>query len=273
MVFALDAKALSGVTGLILAILVVVPVLFSQDAAFAEDVIFVVPGSSDPRSVVDFDPLIQKIAPGQSIVFVNADGVEHQLAVKSEDNEEVFNTGPLARNEFVSHAFSEAGEYTLECKIYSHMRGMITVTEDIATFTKTIEDQNLEVELSRSPANPGVGDEIFYKITFIDTQTGRNRPHIDFTLIFNDSSSNYVDGVGAHTVDGQEIATFKFDKKDEFTPIVTVSGIDFVPLGLEPIVFETLVTPEFPVGLVGLGMAGVVISLTIVFKRKIVQDR
>ena len=72
-------------------------------------------------------------------------------------------------------------------------------TDDIATFRKTIEDQNIDIMLERSPANPGINEEIYYKITFIDKATGRNHPHIDFTLTFNDFSGKYIDGVGGHT--------------------------------------------------------------------------
>lgn len=237
------------------ALLLFTPILLSQSAK-AEEVIFIVPGSSDPRSVMDFDPQIQKIEIGKSIVFVNADGLDHHLVVKSVgDNKEVFDTGVLAKNQFVSHEFSENGEYTLQCKIYSHMKGTISATDDIATFTKTIEDQNLEVQLTRSPANPGVNEEIYYKVTFIDAETGRNHPHIDFTLIFNDSSANYVDGIGGHTVDGQEVAVFKFDKEDAFTPAVQISGVNFVPVNFEPVTFDTLVTPEFSPTIVGFAIA------------------
>ncbi|HKU48760.1 MAG TPA: plastocyanin/azurin family copper-binding protein, partial [Nitrososphaera sp.] len=214
--------------------------------AFAEDVIFVVPGSSDPKSVLSFDPPVQKIEKGQQIVFVNADGLDHQLVVKSADDREVFDTGVLSKNDFVSHTFSDNGEYVLECKLYPHMKGQITVTDDIATFTRTIEDQNMDVLLTQSPANPGVDEEIYYKITFIDRQTGRNHPHVDFTLTFNDSSSNFIDGAGGHTVDGQEIAEFHFDKKDAFTPAITVTGVSLVPIAPETVKFDAVVTPEFP---------------------------
>lgn len=266
----------SSVRGFVFAIpvtlLLLLPLSFMKPA-YAEDVIFVVPGSSDPRSVIDFDPQIQKVETGQSIVFVNADGLDHHLVVKSADNQQIFDTGMLSRNDFVSYTFSQNGEYTLECKIYSHMKGQITVTDDIAIFTKSIEDQNLDVQLARSPASPGVNEEIYYKITFIDRETGRNHPHIDFTLTFNDSLSNYVDGVGGHTTDGQEIAVFRFDKEDTFTPAVTVSGISFVPVNLEPITFDSVVTPEFPPILVAIAAASGIGAAIALYRTKFKQQR
>jgi plastocyanin len=246
--------------------LIAEPTSFLQPA-YAEDVIFIVPGSSDPASVLRFDPPIQVIEKGQSIVFVNPDGLDHHLVVRSADNKEVFDTGVMERNQFVSHTFPDNGEYTLQCEIYPHMKGEIKVTDDIATFTKTIESQNLDVQLTRSPANPGVNEEIYYKITFIDKETGRNHAHIDFALSFNDSSGNYADGTGGHTVDGQEFGVFKFDKEDAFTPAVTVSGVDLIPIVPEKVTFDTVVTPEFPLG-IGV-IAASAIGAIALYKRKL----
>jgi copper binding plastocyanin/azurin family protein len=231
--------------------MLIIGLLLLSRPVHAEDVIFIVPGSADPASVLRFDPPVQIIGKGQSIVFVNPDGLDHHLVVKSADGSEEFDTGVLSMNNYVSHTFLENGEYTFECKIYPHMKGEIRVTDDIATFTRTIDNQNLDVQLTQSPANPGVNEEVFYKLTFVDKETGRNHPHIDFILTFNDSSGTYVDGIGGHTVDGQDFAVFKFDKEDAFTPAVTVSGVEFIPISPETVRFDTVVTPEFP--LIGVG--------------------
>lgn len=242
-------------------------------AVHAEDVIFIVPGSSNPASVLRFDPPLQIIEKGQSIVFVNPDGVDHHLVVKSGDNKEEFDTGVLSMNSFVSHTFSENGEYTFECKIYPHMKGEIRVTDDIATFFKTIDNQNIDVQLTQSPANPDVNEEIFYKLTFIDRETGRNHPHIDFTLTFNDSSGTYVDGIGGHTVDGQDSAIFKFDKEDAFTPTVTVSGVEFIPINPETVRFDAVVTPEFPLLGVAAATASAIAVIALNRRKKASSDQ
>lgn len=237
-------------------------------SAQAEDVIFVIPGSSHPASVVDFDPPLQIIEQGQSIVFVNPDGVDHHLVVKDAANKEVFDTGVIKQNQFVSHTFSENGEYALECKLYPHMKGQITVTDDIATFTQSIPAQNLDVQLTRSPASPGVEVDTYFKVIFIDKETGRNHAHIDYALSFDDSDGNYMDGMGGHTVDGAEYGSFAFDKEDAFTPKVTVTGVDFLPINPETVQFDTVVTPEFPAAIVGVMMA-VAIGSIILYARKI----
>jgi hypothetical protein len=251
---------------LICSLLIIGLLLFSKPV-HAEDVIFIVPGSSEPASVLRFDPPVQIIEKGQSIVFVNPDGFDHHLVVKSSDGSEEFDTGVLSMNKFVSHTFSDNGEYTFECKIYPHMKGEIRVTDDISTFSRTIENQDIDVQLTQSPSNPGVNEEIFYKLTFIDRETGRNHPHIDYTLTFDDSSDMYVDGTGGHTVDGQEYAVIKFDREDAFTPAVTVSGVDFVPINPETVTFDTVVTPEFPLGIVVV-MASILGAIALYMRKK-----
>ena len=240
---------------------------YVPSSANAEDVIFIVPGASDPSSTIRFDPELQIIQKGQSIVFVNADGIDHQLLVSSSDGQLEFDTGVLTQNKFVSHTFTEDGQYSIQDKDYSHMRGKILVTDDIATFSRTMDDLNLEVQLARTPAYPQTHQEVYYKITFIDKETGRNRSHIDFTLTFNNSSGGYYDGVGGHTVDGQEFARFTFGE-DTFTQTVTVSGIDFVPISPERAEFDTVVTPEFMPAVLAI-IVMVAISMTIILSKRI----
>ena len=248
-----------------LASLVVLPLM---NTAYAEDVIFIVPGAGDPSRQLDFDPQLQIISNDQAIVFVNSDFVNHHLVAKTVDGNEVFDTGVLDNTQFVSHTFTEFGKYSLQCELFPHMRGDIIVTDDIATFTKTINEQNLEVQLTRSPANPGVGDETLFKVVFIDKETGRNHPHIDYTLNFNNSEGNFVDGMGGHTVDGAEFGSFTFDEEDAFTPEVTVSGVNFLPIQpAASVQFETVVTPEFPPAIIG-GTIAAVIAATIALSRR-----
>jgi plastocyanin len=225
-----------------LMLLAMVSVLSAQ-TSYAEDVTFVVPGSKDPTLEQFFDPGLQIIEKGQAIVFVNPDAELHHLVVKSNaDGRQVFDTGELERNEFVSHNFSDYGNYTIECTIYPHMRGNIIVTDDIATFSKPLEEQNIDVQLSRSPANPQVNQETYFKVTFIDRNTGRNHPHIDYSVKFQDSRGELFNITEAHTVDGAEYWNFTFNKQDVFTPIVEVWGVNFVPIERKTVQFDTVHT-------------------------------
>ena len=136
-------------------LLAIVSVSLLSRASYAEDVTFVVPGSKDPSLGQSFDPALQIIEKGQAIVFVNPDAEPHHLVIKSNaDGKQVFDTGELKTNEFVSHNFSDYGNYTIESTMYPHMKGNIIVTDDIATFSKTIEDQNIDVQLLKKPCKP-----------------------------------------------------------------------------------------------------------------------
>ena len=194
--------------------LLAVPLQPLQTAA-GENVIFIFPNSKEPSLIQFFDPPIQIIDKGEAIVFVNPDSVDHRLVVKS-DNEggaQVFDTGVLKPNQFAQHAFENYGNYTIECTIYPHMKGEIRVTSDILTLIESIPDQNLDVQLSRSPAFPKVGEDTLFKVTFIDSATGRNRQHIDFALTFEDPAGNYVDGIGGIPWMAQSSARLPLTKK------------------------------------------------------------
>lgn len=95
------------------AIILIAPSVMTLNAN-GEEVIFIVPGSSDPNVSISFDPPLQIIQSGQEIVFANVDGIEHQLVVNGDN--EVFDTGVLGQNAFTAHTFSAKGEYTIECQ-------------------------------------------------------------------------------------------------------------------------------------------------------------
>jgi plastocyanin len=251
-----------------LMLLTLIPVLLSQ-TSYAEDVTFVVPGSKDPGLGQFFDPGLQIIEKGQAIVFVNPDAELHHLVIKSNaDGKQVFDTGELQTNGFVSHNFSDYGNYTIECTIYPHMKGNIIVTDDIATFSETIEEQNIDVQLSRSPANPQVNQETYFKVTFIDRNTGRNHPHIDYGVKFQDSRGQFFNVTeAAHTVDGAEYWNFTFNKQDVFTPIVEVSGVNFVPIEKKTIQFDTVATPEFSAVTIAVIMACTLGAITLYMRK------
>jgi plastocyanin len=237
-------------------------------SSYAEDVTFVVPGSKDPSSGQSFDPALQIIEKGQAIVFVNPDAEPHHLVIKSNaDGKQVFDTGELKPNGFVSYNFSDYGSYTIESTMYPHMKGNIIVTDDIATFSKTLEDQNIDVQLSRSPANPQVNQETFFKLTFIDRNTGRNHPHIDYDVKLQNSRGELLNVTGGHTVDGAEYWNYTFNEQDAFTPIVEVLGVNFLPIEKETVGFDTVVTPEFSAVAIAVVMASILGAVTLYMRK------
>jgi plastocyanin len=220
--------------------------LLPSQASYAEDVTFVVPGSKDPSLGQFFDPELQIIEKGQAIVFVNPDAEPHHLVIRSNaDGQQIFDIGELKSNQFVSLNFSDYGNYTIESTRYPHMKGTIIVTDDIATFSKSLEEQNIDVQLSRSPANPQINQETHFKVTFIDRNTGRNHPHIDYGVKFQNSGGELLNITGGHTVDGAEYWNYTFNEQDVLTPIVEVLGVNFLPIQKETVVFDAIAHQNF----------------------------
>jgi plastocyanin len=251
-----------------LILLAILSVSLFWQASYAEDVTFVIPGSKDPSLGQSFDPALQIIEKGRAIVFVNPDAEPHHLVIKSDaDGRQVFDTGELKPNGFVSYNFSDYGSYTIESTMYPHMKGNIIVTDDIATFSKTIEDQNIEVQLSRSPANPQVNQDTYFKLIFIDRNTGRNHPHIDYDVKFRNSGGELLNVTGGHTVDGAEYWNHTFNEQDTFTPIVEVTGVNFLPIGKETVEFDTVITPEFSAVAIAVMMASILGAVTLYVRK------
>jgi plastocyanin len=238
-------------------------------ASYAEDVTFVIPGSKDPSLGQYFDPELQIIKKGQAVVFVNPDVEPHHLVIRSDaDGQQVLDMGQLQSNGFVSLNFSEIGNYTIESTTYPHMKGKIIVTDDIATFSKSLEGQNIDVQLSRSPANPQINQETHFKVTFIDRNTGRNHPHIDYGVKFQNSDGELLNVTEGHTVDGAEYWNITFNEQEVFTPIVEVFGVNFLPIQKETVTFDTVVTPEFSAVAVAVIMASVLGAVTLYVRKE-----
>ena len=251
-----------------LMLLAIVSVSLLSQVSYAEDVTFVIPGSKDPSLGQFFDPELQIIEKGQAIVFVNPDSEPHHLVIKSNaDGQQVFDTGELKSNEFVSHNFSDYGNYTIESTMYPHMKGSIIVTDDIVTFSKSLEGQNIDVQLSRSPANPQANQETHFKVTFIDRNTSRNHPHIDYGVKFQNSGGELLNVTEGHTVDGAEYWNYTFNEQNVFTPIVEVLGVNFLPIQKESVEFDTVVTPEFSGVTIGVIMAFILGAVTLYIRK------
>ena len=151
--------------------------------------------------------------------------------------------------------------------IYPHMKGNILVTDDLATFSKSLEGQNIDVQLSRSPANPQVNQETHFKLIFIDKNTGRNHPHIDYGVKFQNSGGELLNITGGHTVDGAEYWNYTFNEQDAFTPIVEVTGVNFLPIGKETVEFDNVVTPEFSAVAIAVRMASILGAVTLYMRK------
>lgn len=72
---------------------------------------------------MQFSPASLTIAPGDTVVFTNADGAPHTATAKDSS----FDTGKLAKGDSASITFSAAGEFAYYCKVHPMMKATITV--------------------------------------------------------------------------------------------------------------------------------------------------
>jgi plastocyanin len=72
-----------------------------------------------------FEPKDLQIAVGTTVTWQNADDVPHTAT--SNDDPQLFDSGPLDTDDKFSFTFSKPGKYTYYCKVHPHMTGVVTV--------------------------------------------------------------------------------------------------------------------------------------------------
>src|SRR5688500_12263819 len=118
--------------------------LFSFSAYFAnaqEEVITIVPGSSDPARYRFFDITEYPISTGEEIKWYNADNIIHNIIVTSTNGEIIIaQSANIKPRESFSYIFDKEGEYIFQSSKYNWMKGKIIVTDDIKTIKESMEN-------------------------------------------------------------------------------------------------------------------------------------
>jgi len=104
-------------------------------------------------------------------------------------------------------------------------------------------------------------------VTFIDRNTGRNHPHIDYSVKFQNSGGELLNIKEGHTIDGAEYWNFTFNEHDVFTSIVEVLGVNFLPMEKETVEFDIVVTPEFSAVAIAVIMTSIVGAVTLYMRK------
>ncbi|HKU48490.1 MAG TPA: hypothetical protein VJP79_00945 [Nitrososphaera sp.] len=120
-------------------------------------------------------------------------------------------------------------------------------------------------------------------ITFINNQTQSIQRHVDYNFVIKnitegaltDEFFNAAESTGQsvlHTAEGVVTIPAKLNIDDYGMAIVTVSGVNFIPLETpQDAMFPCVVAPEFPLGLIGIIVAATFVIATFVasthFKR------
>ena len=213
-------KAIPVLTILFLMLFTLIP------AAYSEDVITIMCKFFDAPSY-----FIQK---GQQIRWYNADDVNHRIVITPYGRKEVLSdSGIIKSNGSFPFRFTNVGTYHFSSPTYTWMQGNVSVTNDISSVTLANLKDNLEVQLTWTPAVPKVGEMTHFKIIFIDKNTDKNQWHIDYVFSINSPENKTVYQQTLHSEWGVESASYKFDTAGIFISRVTIDAILFQPV--EPV--------------------------------------
>jgi plastocyanin len=232
--------------------------LFSFYPYFAnaqEEVITIVPGSSDSSRYRFFDITEYPIGTGEEIKWYNADNIVHKIVISSpssgggssNENDTIAQSENIKPNEFFSYQFDKEGEYLFQSPKYDWMKGKIIVTDDIKTIKKSMKENDIDIYISWIPSIIKLGEKSVFKIIFLDKKSEKNQEHIDYSFTIQNpssSSSNKVLYKNAitHSAWGVEPASHVFDSGGTFIGKLGIEGILFQPIDPEYTEFEIQVT-------------------------------
>jgi plastocyanin len=209
--------------------------------AHAEEIITIVPGSSDSSRYRFFDITEYPISTGEEIKWYNADNILHKIQIMSNDTNKtiVAESENIEPKEYFNYEFKEEGEYLFQSIKYPWMKGKIIVTDDIKTIKENLGN-DIVLYISWTPSTIKSGEKAIFKIIFIDKKSSKNQEHIDYSFTIKDSTSDKVlyKNSLTHSAWGVEPASHKFDSTGNFVGEVGIQGILFQPINSEYIEFE-----------------------------------
>jgi plastocyanin len=213
---------------------------FSYFANAQEEIITIVPGSSDPNRYRFFDITEYPISTGEEIQWYNSDNIIHNIIVTSTNGEIIVaQSTDIKPKEFFSYKFDKEGEYTFQSANYNWMKGKIIVTDDIKTIKESMKN-DIDLYISWTPSNTTQGEKIIFKIIFVDKKSERNHEHIDYSFTIQNSTSDTVlyKNAVTHSAWGLEPASYKFDSSGIFIGKLRIEGILFQPIEPDNTEFE-----------------------------------
>jgi plastocyanin len=200
-------------------------------AAYAEDVITIIPCSSNHNNPKFFDLTSDYVQKGQQVRWFNADDINHRIVINTSDRKQVVaDSGLIKPNSSFSFQFNNPGIYDFSSPIYPWMKGNVSVTDELSSEIRTNPKNNVDVQLSWNPATPKVGQLTHFKIVFLHNNTSVNQPHIDYVFSIINSTNKTVYQQGLHSSWGVESASYKFNTTGFFTPKVTITAVLFQPV-------------------------------------------
>ncbi len=218
-----------------------------------------------------FDYPLYIIEQGESIIWQNDDTHAHTLkvtprqsfgatAVAAGDGSSapaagtaILESQRIEPGSTASFKFANAGLYQVQSLTDPSLQGEIVVTNNMTTLVSNSTTGLVKVALSwYRPVVPkaGGGDDdnktVYFKIQFLDKQTGKIHPHVDYTFaILNSDGREVATSPGSiHSGSGEEFTSASFQSTTgAFTPVITILGVSFVPVAPEETRFSIVVGP------------------------------
>ncbi|HET8792237.1 MAG TPA: hypothetical protein VFM31_00460, partial [Nitrososphaeraceae archaeon] len=206
-----------------------------------EEVITIVPGSSDSSRYRFFDITEYPLKTGEELKWFNADNILHNIIVTSNDgNIIVGQSGNIKPKGSFSYKFDKPGEYLFKSANYNWMKGKIIVSDDVKTVTKKM-DNNIDLYLSWTPSSSiKKGDKVYFKIIFVDNKNDINQEHVDYSFTIQNATSDkvlYKNSI-THSAWGIEPASYQFNTSGTFIGKLRIEGILFQPIEPDQTEFE-----------------------------------
>lgn len=203
---------------------------------YAEEIITIIPGSSDEKRERFYDITYYPIKPGKIIKWSNADNTPHEIEILSQNNVTIKNYKINPKDTF-SFKFEKIGKYTFQSSHYHWMKGIVDITNNLKT--KKTELKDIDVEITWSPSKPR-NEITHFKIIFID-KNKKNIEHVDYIFAIKDKIGNLIaQNIPIHSGWGMEMTQFKIDHLKNLVLELTITGLSFQPIDPQKVkvVFE-----------------------------------
>lgn len=203
-------------------------------AAYSENVITIIPCSSNHNNSRFLDMPLYFIQKGQQVRWHNADDIDHRLVITNSTGKGLLSdSGVIKANRSFSFKFNNIGVYHFLSPIYPWIRGNVSVTSDISSKTVFNPNNNVGIQLSWTPSMPKAGELTHFQITFINKKTGKNQQHIDYVFSIANPENKILYQQTLHSSWGVESSSYKFQTTGVFIPKVTIDAVLFQPV--EPV--------------------------------------
>lgn len=222
-------------------ILIFIPsmIILSSHILFAggEEVITIIPGSSDENRYRFFDITFFPIDIKKEFRFYNADTIPHQLVITKQDDQSFQDKSDIIDpKKSYSIKLDKNGIYDFQSPQYSWMKGQIFVNDNVITKTKKLDTMNVQLTWIENNLQK---DKYQFKILFTEKNSNENLEHVDYIFtIRNSEGKNVHQSKFTHSGWGAEYSESTLDPDNEYVAELTVNGLLFQPIKVEKAIFE-----------------------------------